>query len=107
MRAELPAARAALTFDFWARGIPYTASVGLYPDGRVGEVFVNGEKRDTASDHDGRDIAILISFALQHGAAPRDLARAMPRDGEGRAQGLAGILLDEVLTMLADMGRGA
>ena len=63
------------------------------------------EKRDSASDHDGRDIAILISFALQHGAQPDDLARAMTRDAEGRAQGLAGILLDATLAMLADAGR--
>ena len=105
MRDEMPGARAALTFEFLARGIPFTATAGFYPDGRLGEVFVNGEKRDSASDHDGRDIAILISFALQHGAQPDDLARAMTRDAEGRAQGLAGILLDATLAMLADAGR--
>lgn len=101
-RDPLPNARGALTFDFEARGVFYTASVGVYPDGRIGELFLNGLKRDTDSDIVARDLAILISFALQHGATLADLAKAMTRDGEGRPQGLAGHALDQAISLNRD-----
>lgn len=95
-RETLPSRRPAETFDFDCRGIGYTATLGLYDDGRAAELFLNSHKQSTAADHDARDIAILISFALQHGAAVSDLAKAMTRDAAGAPQGLAGHALDAI-----------
>lgn len=106
-RQVLPQRRPAMTFDFHARGGAFTATIGFRPDGRIGEVFLNGLKRDTDSDHDGRDIAILISFALQHGAEPGDLAKAMTRSATGEAQGLAGGLIDAILAAMRDDAEAA
>jgi hypothetical protein len=41
IRERLPDRREAETFDFEAGGIRYCATVGRYPDGRIGELFIN------------------------------------------------------------------
>jgi hypothetical protein len=99
-RETLPNRRKAETVNFSFRELPYTASLGLYKDGRPAELFLNCVKSTTASDHDARDAAILISFALQHGATVEELAEAMARDANGAPQGIAGAALDNVLEQL-------
>jgi hypothetical protein len=96
-REPLPNARFGITFDVAARGMSFTATVGFYPDGRPAELFLNAHKQSTDVDHDARDMAILASFALQHGAKLHELAKAMTRDAEGRPQGIAGHALDAML----------
>lgn len=96
-RRALPNRRAAETLDFACRGLNYVATVGAGGDGAPIELFLNAEKLTTAADHDARDIAILISFALQFGARADDLARAMTRDANGAPQGLAGHALDAIV----------
>ncbi|WP_294534647.1 hypothetical protein [uncultured Rhodoblastus sp.] len=104
-RETLPNRRPAATFDFACRNIGYTATLGLFADQRPAELFLNSHKHSTASDHDARDTAILVSFALQHGATVSDLAKAMTRDSSGSPQGLAGHALDAIAGIMSEGGR--
>lgn len=105
-RERLPNRRAALTLDFehcypGAGPRIFTATVGLYPDGRPAEVFVSlvnrTEKKISVDVHDA---AILISMALQHGASLADIGSAMLRGEDGVAHGFMGSLADAVLRAL-------
>jgi hypothetical protein len=98
-RARLPQRRAGESFDFEFQGTYFTATCGVYPDGRVGELFLNGLKLDTAQDVYACDLGKAISIALQYGASLEDLAHTMTRDGDGRPRGLAGHVLDMVREM--------
>ncbi|MCW2275132.1 hypothetical protein GJ654_10385 [Rhodoblastus acidophilus] len=90
--------REAETFDlqFDTLTAPFAVTVGRYEDGRVGEIFVNSHKRDQMFDHLARDTAILMSFALQHGATMESLRAALTRDANGNPLGLAGAVLDAI-----------
>ena len=67
MRRVLPQRRAAETFDlrFWNQ--PFTVTVGFYPDGTPGEVFIDGGKTGQDIQSTARDAAVVLSLALQHG----------------------------------------
>lgn len=96
-RETLPNDRVGVGFDLISRGMLFTATIGFYPDGRPAELFLNARKLSTDVDHDARDLAIIVSIALQHGARLSDLARAMTRGADGRPHGLAGHALDAML----------
>ena len=72
----------------------YTATVGYYPNGRIGELFLNNHKSNSTADTNARDAAIAFSFAVQHGAEIEDIRRALSRDSHGRASGPLGAALD-------------
>jgi hypothetical protein len=93
-RERLPNRRASENFSFELHDIRYHATLGRYPDGRPGEIFISSHKAGSATDVAARDGAIAISFALQLGAPLEDIARALSRDGSGRASGPAGCALD-------------
>ena len=70
MRRVLPQRRAAETFDlrFWNQ--PFTVTVGFYPDGTPGEVFIDGGKT-------GKDIRVDRA-RRRRAAQPRAPARRSP-----------------------------
>jgi hypothetical protein len=72
----------------------YTATVGYYPDGRIGELFLNNHKSNSTADTNARDAAIAFSFAVQHGADIEDIRKALCRESNGRASGPLGAALD-------------
>ena len=72
----------------------YHATVGYYPDGRVGEVFLAAGKVGSDVDVAMRDSAIAMSFALQYGCPIEDARAAFCRDEGGRAEGPLGAILD-------------
>jgi hypothetical protein len=82
-RAKLPDRRSSTVFDFTSMNMKFTASASRYPDGRLAELFVDNHKQGSAIGTLVRDSAILVSFALQHGADPEAIRRALCRDGEG------------------------
>jgi hypothetical protein len=43
-RERLPNRRASEIFSFELEGLRFTASVSRFPDGRIGELFVNNHK---------------------------------------------------------------
>ncbi|MDB5507116.1 MAG: hypothetical protein JWR75_1754 [Devosia sp.] len=83
---------------FSDHGSPYLATIGYYPDGRIGEVFVDGPRIGSDVWHLMQDLAVLISIAIQF-----SVPLAVMRDGMGRSDGsgllsgphsLAGRILD-------------
>jgi hypothetical protein len=84
-RRRLPDRRASTTFELEVAGLRYTATFSRYPDGRIGELFLNNHKSNSAADTNARDAAIKFSFAVQHGADPEVIRRALCRDSAGNA----------------------
>ena len=74
--------------------IEYITTLGYYDDGRLGEVFLGSPKIGTDIDIATRDAAMILSFALQHGADVATMRAAMSRDATGRPEGVMGTLLD-------------
>jgi hypothetical protein len=93
-RRRLPNRRASISFTFACAGLSYAATFSRFPDGRIGELFLSNHKSNSAADTNARDSAIAFSFAVQHGADPEAIRRALCRDGQGRASGPLGAALD-------------
>ena len=98
MRERLHNRRRSETVDFeivvGTAVLKYTATVGFYEDGRVGELFLNNHKSNSTADTNARDAAIAFSFAVQHGADIEDIRKALCRESDGRASGPLGAALD-------------
>jgi hypothetical protein len=96
MRKTLPNRRRAETFEFERDGSRYRMTVGYYPNGQVGEIFVNAAKANSTLDAFISDAAILASLALQHGCPLDELRHALKRDSRGLAASPIGAALDHV-----------
>ena len=97
-RQRLPNRRHAEHFDFEVAGLKYTATVGRFPDGRVGEVFLSNHRINAAADTNARDAAIACSIALQFGADLETIRVGLSRDSQGRASGPLGAALDLIVS---------
>jgi hypothetical protein len=95
-RQRLPNRRSSLTFGFEVAGLQYVATVSYFDDGRLGEVFLSNHKSGSAADVSARDAAIACSIALQHGADPETIRRALCRDSRGNASGPLATALDRL-----------
>ena len=95
-RRRLPDRRANESFSFELDGLRFSATISRFDDGQVGELFLNNHKAGNQTDTNARDAAIVLSFALQHGADVEAIRRALCRDGNGRALGPIGEALDIV-----------
>jgi hypothetical protein len=95
-RARLADRRLAETFELEVGGLQYTCTVGRFPDGKVGEVFLQNHKPGSQSDFNARDSAIVCSLALQHGVALEVIRRALLRDSRGNASTPLGVALDHI-----------
>ena len=93
-RQRLPNRRASTFFDFASMDMRFTASISRDADGNVAELFVDNHKAGSAVGTLVRDAAIILSFALQHGADLDAIRRALGRDSSGRALGPLGVALD-------------
>jgi hypothetical protein len=93
-RERLPNRRASENFTFEIDGLRFSATASRFDDGRLGELFVSNHKNGNQLDTLARDSAILLSFALQHGADVDAICRALCRDSQGRALGPVGKALD-------------
>ena len=93
-RQRLPDRRLAETFELEVGGLCYTATIGRFADGRVGEIFLSNHRANSAADTNARDSAIVCSIALQFGADLEVIRRALCRDSHGRASGPLGAALD-------------
>lgn len=99
MRERLLNRRAAETFEFThitPAGVPqvFTATLGYYEDGRIGEVFLTCGRTGTDLDVATRDSAIALSLALQHGCPLQVVAPAFLRNARGVPEGPLGTLVD-------------
>jgi hypothetical protein len=95
-RERLPDRRTSTTFDFECAGLWYTATIGRFADGRIGEIFLNNHKANSSADTNARDSAIVCSIALQCGADIDTIRKALCRDSHGRASGPLGVVLDRL-----------
>jgi hypothetical protein len=93
-RQRLPNRRASEFFDFESMGMRFTASVSRNGAGDVRELFADNHKAGSAMGTLVRDSAIILSFALQHGADINAIRDALCRDSQGRALGPIGAALD-------------
>jgi hypothetical protein len=102
MRRRLPNRRASTSFDLEVAGLRYTATVSHFSDGRIGELFLSNHKSNSAADVNARDAAIVFSIAVQEGADPEVIRRALCRDSHGRASGPLGVALDIIAETFAN-----
>jgi hypothetical protein len=93
-RRRLPNRRGSQVFDFESMGLRFTASFSRYADGRIGELFIDNHKAGSAIGTLVRDSAIVFSFAVQYGADPEVIRKALSRDSQGRASGPLAKALD-------------
>ena len=93
-RERLPDRRAHALINFEHMGMRFTAGVGRYPDSRISELFLDNHKAGSSVGTLVRDLAIVFSFAVQHGADAEAIRRALCRDSQGRALGPLGTILD-------------
>jgi hypothetical protein len=82
------------SFDFASMQTKFTASVGRSPDGRMAELFLTNCKAGSGISTLVRDLAIVFSFAVQHGADVESIRRALCRDEAGQALSPLGAALD-------------
>ena len=74
MRHRLPAERASVTHTFVIAEHEGTITVGLYPDGSPGEIFMRMTKEGSAISGLLDSFSAAVSLALQHGVPTRVLA---------------------------------
>lgn len=93
-RERLPNRRGAETISYYCRGQKIDATLGFFPDGRLGEAFIRSGKAGTDLSISMIEVAVAVSMALQHGCDIDTLREAMPRTEDGKAEGAVGQLLD-------------
>jgi ribonucleoside-diphosphate reductase alpha chain len=76
-RERLPDERQALTHHFSVGGHDGYVTVGLYPDGRPGEIFFRVTKEGSTVNGLMDSLGISMSMALQHGVPLKDLVRKL------------------------------
>ena len=72
-RRRLPVERAAMTHKFDVAGHEGYITVGLYPDGQPGEIFLKMAKEGSTVSGLMDSLATSVSLALQYGVPLRDL----------------------------------
>lgn len=95
-RQTLPNKRRSETVEFTRDGSQYRMTVGYYPDGRPGEIFLNADRHNSALDVLMSDAAIAISHALQRGATLDELRHSFKRDKLGLALSPICAALDQI-----------
>jgi hypothetical protein len=98
-RNRLPNRRQSVNFNFASAGLAYVCSYSLHADGSLGELFISNHKTNSAADTSARDAAITFSFAVQHGADPEAIRRALCRDSHGNPSGPLATALDRIAAM--------
>jgi hypothetical protein len=95
-RRRLRNRRSSTTFDIEAAGLRHTCTVGRFPDGSIGEVFLTNHRADSQAGIMASDQAVLASLALQFGCPLETLTNTLMRDSAGRATSPIGAALDEI-----------
>jgi hypothetical protein len=95
-RRRLPNRRACTLLDFTSMDMRFTASISRDADGNVAELFLDNHKAGSSISTLVRDAAIILSFALQHGADIDSIRRALGRDSSGRPLGPLDAALDHI-----------
>ncbi|MCA1524341.1 hypothetical protein [Bradyrhizobium yuanmingense] len=97
-RRVLPSKRYAETFEIAWGGFDrrFAVTLGFYPDGTIGEVFITGGRSGQEIEAIARDGAVAVSLALQYGAPIDSLVSAITRDERGNPSSIIGAVLDRM-----------
>lgn len=95
-RFRLPDRRAAETIALEHGGARFMVTIGFYPDGRPGEVFIHGARSGSSMDALLADACVVVSCLIQYGAVPNDLAASMGRFGNAAPASVIGAVVDLV-----------
>jgi hypothetical protein len=101
-RRRLPQRRPAVAIEVEHNGHRYRLQIGHYPDGNLGEIFIDANKQNSALDAFAADSAILISLLLQYGCSPIAIGHALRRTPAGAPASLIGAVVDR---LAAEAGR--
>ena len=96
MRQTLPQRRRAETFTVVHWDQPFVVTVGFFDDDTPGEIFVDSRKTGGDVEAIARDAAVVISLALQHGAAVETLQHAITRNSNGAPSSILGAVIDAI-----------
>ena len=96
-RARLANRRESTTFAFTCNDLKYLATISLYEDGQLAEIFLGNNKSGSHSDSAAKDSAIVASLALQHGVPAETIRRALLRDSRGVPSSPLGAALDQIV----------
>jgi hypothetical protein len=96
VRDRLPNRRSAVSASFERDGARFEMTAGYFPDGRIGEIFLNADRANSLLDFLTSDAAILASLALQYGAPLDEIRHALKRDARGEAASPIGAALDRI-----------
>jgi hypothetical protein len=95
-RRRLPNRRLSKTVTYERDGNQFRLAAGYYPDGEIGEVFMNAGRTNSSLDAIISDAAIMASLALQYGCPLGVLQHAIKRDSKGSAASPVGEALDRL-----------
>jgi hypothetical protein len=95
-RKRLPNRRSNTSFGLECSGLKFVCSVGYFPDGSVGEIFLTNHRVNSGAGIMASDQAVLASLAIQFGCPLETLRKAIMRDGAGRATSPIGVALDMI-----------
>jgi hypothetical protein len=98
LREVLPQRRHCETFDmrFGNHAAPFNITVGHYPDGTPGEVFITGAKTGSEMAAITNDAAVLLSLAMQYGVPMTTIRSAIMRNADGTASSIVGAVIDTI-----------
>ena len=96
-RQRLPNRRAHELPNVGHDGIRYTAGVGGFADGGVGEIFLNTAKRGTALDVNAHAAAVAASPLVQHRCPVDTVRQGVTRNSDGSGSGPFARALDVLM----------
>jgi hypothetical protein len=94
VRERLPNRRASQQFICICNDQRYVATVSLFDDGRLAEIFLGNAKAGSHTDSAAKDSAVVCSIALQYGVPADVIRHALLRDARGVASSPLGVALD-------------
>jgi hypothetical protein len=95
-RERLPNRRQCESFEFTHAGLDFTLAAGMYPDNRIGEIFISSNRAGSQVESVARDSAIAVSIALQFGVPLETIRAALTKDHDGGPATLLGAALDKL-----------
>lgn len=98
-RTPLPGRRPNHSLEFEFEGLRYQLTVGFYENGRIGEVWLNGPRSDSALYHITQDACILISHLLQRFVSPELIEASLPRKPDGNPTSIIGAIILELIQL--------
>jgi hypothetical protein len=96
-RTRLPNRRHSETFELIASRLGFTCTYSCFADGKIGELFLSNHKTNSMADQLARDAAVVFSIAVQCGADPEVIRRALGRDARGNATSPLGVALEIIM----------